>query len=53
VVAIFRERLAVSKKTHRVHIERLSLKELNDLESKEQYCVEIWNRFAALENLEH
>jgi hypothetical protein len=48
-----RERLAVSKQiTHSVHMERLNLKKLNEAESKEQYRVEISNRFAALENLE-
>jgi hypothetical protein len=53
VVAKVRERLAVSKQTtHRVHMERSNLKKLNDVECKEQYCVEILNtcRFAALEN---
>jgi hypothetical protein len=40
----------VSKQTtHRVHIERFSLKKLNEAEGKEQYSVEISNRFAALE----
>jgi hypothetical protein len=53
VVAKVRERLAVSKQTaHRVHMERFSLKKLNDVEAKEQYYVEISNRFAALENLD-
>jgi glycine betaine/choline ABC-type transport system substrate-binding protein len=48
-----RDRLAVSKRTaHRVHMERLNLKKLNEVEGKEQYCVEISNRFAALENLD-
>jgi hypothetical protein len=37
--------------THRVHMERFNLKKLNELEVKEQYRVEISNRFAALENL--
>jgi hypothetical protein len=36
---------------HRVHIERFNLKKLNEVEGKEQYRVEISNRFAALENL--
>jgi hypothetical protein len=31
---------------------RLSLKKLHEVEGKEQYRVEIWNRFAALENLD-
>jgi hypothetical protein len=53
VVAKFRERLAVSKqKAHRVHMERFNLKKLNEVEGKEQYRVEISNRFAALEKLE-
>jgi hypothetical protein len=53
VVAKIRERLAVSKQTtHRVHMERFNLKKLNEVEGKEQYRVEISNRFAALENLD-
>ncbi|PNF37383.1 hypothetical protein B7P43_G16290 [Cryptotermes secundus] len=53
VVAKVRERLAVSKQTmHRVHMKRFNLKELNEVEAKEQYCVEISNRFTALENFE-
>ncbi|PNF33805.1 hypothetical protein B7P43_G10012 [Cryptotermes secundus] len=53
VVAKVRERLAVSKKTtHRVHMKRFNLKKLNEVESKEQYRVEISNRFTALENLD-
>jgi hypothetical protein len=35
---------------HRVHMERFNLKKLNEVEGKEQYYVEISNRFAALEN---
>jgi hypothetical protein len=51
VVAIFRERLAMSKQTtHRVHMERFNLKKLNEVEGKEQYQAEISNRFATLEN---
>jgi hypothetical protein len=43
----------VSKQTtHRVHMERFSLKKLNEVEGKEQYRVEILNRCAALENLD-
>jgi hypothetical protein len=38
--------------THRVHMERFNLKKLNKVEGKELYCVEISNRFAALENLD-
>jgi hypothetical protein len=33
-------------------MEKFSLKELNEVESKEQYQVEISNRFAALEELD-
>jgi hypothetical protein len=52
-VATFWERLAVSKQTtHRVHMERFNLRKLNEVEGKEQYRVEISNRFAALENLD-
>jgi phosphomevalonate kinase len=50
---MIRERLAVSKqKSHRVHMERFNLKKLNEVQGKEQYHVEISNRFAALENLD-
>jgi hypothetical protein len=38
--------------THRVHMERFNLKKLNEVECKEQYRVQISNRFAALENLD-
>jgi hypothetical protein len=52
VVAKFRERLAVNKqRSHRFHIERFSLKKLNDVEGKEQFRVEVSNGFAALEDL--
>jgi hypothetical protein len=51
-VAKVREILAVSKQTmHRVHMERVSLKKLNEVESKKQYCVEISNNSQLLENL--
>jgi hypothetical protein len=33
-------------------MERFNLKKLNEVEGKEQYSVEISNRFAALENLD-
>jgi hypothetical protein len=53
VVAKVRARLSVSKQiTHRIHMEKLNLKKLNKVKSKKQYRVEIWNRFAALENLD-
>jgi hypothetical protein len=50
VVAIVRERLAVSKQTtNRFHMKRFNRKNLNEVEGKQQYLVEISNRFAALE----
>jgi hypothetical protein len=53
VVAKIRERLTVSKQTmQRVHMERFNLEKLNKVEGKEQYRVELSNRFAALENLD-
>jgi hypothetical protein len=53
VVEKVRERLAVSKQTaRRFHIKRFSLKKLNEVEGKDQYRVEMSNRFAALENLD-
>jgi hypothetical protein len=54
VVIKARERLAVSKQTtQRVHMERLNLKKVNEVDGKEQCRVEISNRFAVLENLRH
>jgi hypothetical protein len=53
VVAKVRERLAVNKqRSQRFDIERFSLKKLNDVEGKEQFRVEVSNRFAALEDLD-
>jgi hypothetical protein len=53
VVAKVRERLAVNKQTsQRFHIERFNLKKLNKVEGKEEYHVEVSNRFAALEDLD-
>jgi hypothetical protein len=53
VVAKFRERLEVNKqRSQRFDIERFSLKKLNDVEGKEQFRVEVSNRFAALEDLD-
>jgi hypothetical protein len=53
VVANVTERLAVNKqRSHRFHMERFSLKKLNKVEHKEQYRVEVLNRFAALEDLD-
>jgi hypothetical protein len=52
VVAKVRERLAVNKqRSQRFDMERFNLKKLNELESKEQYRVEVCNKFAALEFL--
>jgi hypothetical protein len=53
VVAKVRERQAVNKqRSQRVHTERFNLKKLTKLEGKEQFGVEISNRFAALEDLD-
>jgi hypothetical protein len=53
VVAKVRERLAVNKqRSHRFDMERFNLKKLNDVESKEQFRVEVSNRFAALQDLD-
>jgi hypothetical protein len=53
VVAEARERLAVSKRAkQKFDMERFNLKRLDEVEGKEQYRVEISNRFAALENLD-
>jgi hypothetical protein len=46
------ERLAVNKqRSQRFNMERSNLKKLNEVEGKEQFCVEVSNRFAALEDL--
>jgi hypothetical protein len=34
-------------------MKRFNLKKLNEVEGKEQFCVEISNRFAVLENLDN
>jgi hypothetical protein len=53
VVAKVMERLAVNKqRSHRFHKERFNLKKLNEVEGKEQYRVDVSNKFAALENLD-
>jgi hypothetical protein len=52
VVVKVRERLAVNKqRSNRVHTVKFNLMKLNEVEDKEQYCVEASNRFAALEDL--
>jgi hypothetical protein len=52
VVAKFREKLAVSKQAaQNFDGRRFNLKELNELEVRKQYRIEITNRFAALQKL--
>jgi len=52
VIAKFRERLAVGKHAaQRCDKQRFNLRKLNEPEVREQYHIEITNRFAALENL--
>jgi hypothetical protein len=53
VLAKFRERPAMNKqRSHRFHMERFTLKKLNEVEGKEQCRVEVSNRFAALGDLD-
>jgi hypothetical protein len=53
VVAKIKERLTVNKqRSQRFNIERFNLKKLKDVEGTEQFCVEVSNRFAALEDLD-
>jgi hypothetical protein len=53
VITKARERLAVNKqRSHRFHMERFNLKKLNEVEGKEQFCVEVSNGFTALEDLD-
>jgi len=52
VIAKVRERLAVGKQAaQRFNRQRFNMRKLNVLEVREQYQIEITNRFAALENL--
>jgi len=52
VVAKVRKKLAVNKQAAQMlGGERFNLRKLNDLEVKEQYQIEITNRFETLENL--
>jgi hypothetical protein len=47
VVAKVRERLPVNKqRSHRFHMERFNFKKLKEVQGKEQYRVEVSNRFA-------
>jgi hypothetical protein len=53
VIVKVRKRLAVNKQgSQRFDMERFNLKKLNDVERKEQFRVEVSNRFAALEDLD-
>jgi hypothetical protein len=52
-VAKLRERISVSKRARQnFSLERFDLKKLEDTEVKENYQIEISNRFAALESLD-
>jgi hypothetical protein len=52
MVAQIRERIAVNKQgSHKFHMERFSLKKLNEVDGKEKYRVEVSNRLATLEDL--
>ena len=52
VIAKVRERLAVGKQaTQRFDRQRFNLGKLNEPDVREEYQIEITNRFAALENL--
>jgi hypothetical protein len=53
VVGKVRERLAVNKqRSYTFHMERFNLKKLNEVEGKEQFRVEVSNRFAVLGDLD-
>jgi hypothetical protein len=53
VVAKAKERLAVNKqRLHRFCMERFNLKKLNKVHCKEKFCVEVSNRFAAMEDMD-
>jgi hypothetical protein len=48
-----KERLGVSKqRSHRFHVDRFSLKKLDEVEGRAQYRVAITNGFAGLKSLE-
>jgi hypothetical protein len=52
VVAKLRERISVSKRARqKSELERFDLKNLDNVEDKEKYQVNVSNRFAALESL--
>jgi hypothetical protein len=51
--AKFKERPVVYKqRSQKFHMERFIFKKLNNVEGKEQFCVEVSSRFAALEDLD-
>ena len=51
MIAKVRERLAVGKRAAQTfYRQRFNLRKLNEPEVREQYQIEITNRFAALEN---
>jgi hypothetical protein len=53
VVAKVRKKLTVNKQRSQIfHVEKFNLKKLNDVEGKEQFCVQVSNGFAALEDLD-
>jgi hypothetical protein len=53
VVEKDRDRLVVNKqRSHRFDTERFNLKKLNQVEGKEQFRIEVSNRFAPLEDLD-
>jgi hypothetical protein len=53
VVANIKEIAAVNKEgPHKFHMETFSFRNLNEVEGKEKYCVDVSNRFAALEDLD-
>jgi hypothetical protein len=53
VVAKVKERLTVNKqRSQTFDMERFNLKTLKEVEGKEQFHVEVSNRFAALEDLD-
>jgi ABC-type hemin transport system ATPase subunit len=52
-VSKVRERLGVGKQAmQRFHMQRFNLENLNEVEGKEQYRVEMSNTLAALENVD-
>jgi hypothetical protein len=53
MVAKTKERLTMNKQgSHKFHMQEFNLKNLNEVEGKEKYHVEVSNRFAVLEDLD-